>query len=103
MPNSTIPTRRLLKGLRGCGSHRFGSGTIKSPVYAISGDAAAAAVKGGVEAGQQYSGEWEAVQEMTLTDLNHQVAPKSESLQCDACHSENTIRLQGLEIRSRRK
>lgn len=77
---------------------------IKSSVYAVSGDAAAAAVKGGVEAGQQYSGEWKAVQEVTLTGLNHQVAPKSESLQCDACHSENTILdFKALGMRSRRK
>jgi hypothetical protein len=64
---------------------------IKSSIYALTGDPAAAAVKGSVEAGQQYSGEWKGAQESTLKAINHQVASKAESLQCDACHSENTI------------
>ena len=40
----------------------------------------------------------------TFTGLNHQVAPESESLQCDACHSENTILdFKALGMRSWRK
>lgn len=77
---------------------------IKSGVYALTGDPAAAAVKGTVEAKQPYSGAWKGVQEPMLYALNHQVAPKSESLQCDACHSENTILdFKALGMKSRRK
>lgn len=77
---------------------------IKSAVYAATGDPAAAAVKGMVETKQQYSGEWKGVQESTLSVINHQVAPKSESLQCDVCHSEETILdFKALGMKSRRK
>ena len=77
---------------------------IKSGVYAQSGDPAAAAVKGAVEEKQRYSGEWKSVREPVRYALNHQVAPKSESLQCEACHSENTILdFKALGMKSRRK
>ncbi len=77
---------------------------IKSAVYAASGDVAAAAIKGMVEAKQTYSGEWKGVPDSTLSSVNHQVAPKSESLQCDVCHSEETILdFKALGMKSRRK
>jgi hypothetical protein len=77
---------------------------IDSAVYAVTGDPAAAALKGALASKQQYSGQWKAIEEQTLSAVNHQVAPKSESLQCDACHSENTILdFKALGMKSRRK
>jgi Cytochrome c bacterial len=77
---------------------------INSAVYKMTGDPAAAALKGAQESKQQYSGKWKAIEEPMLSVLNHQVAPKSESLQCDACHSENTILdFKALGMKSRRK
>jgi hypothetical protein len=64
---------------------------IKSALYSLSGDTAVAAMKGALEAKQPYSGQWKGVQDSTLATVNHNVADKSESLQCDVCHSENTI------------
>ena len=77
---------------------------IKTGVFAVTGDPAAAAVKGAVEVKQLYSGEWKGIPETVPYALNHQVAPKSESLQCDACHSENTILdFNALGLKNRRK
>jgi len=61
---------------------------IKQGVYKIKGDLTAA-VNAGVEAsGQEYSGEWEGETELMYFDVQHQVAPAAESLQCADCHSE---------------
>lgn len=60
---------------------------IKSGVYAVTGDPAAAAKKGAEDAKQAYSGKWKGVVESMVFSMNHQVAPKAEALQCNACHS----------------
>ena len=60
---------------------------IKAGVYAVSGDPAAAAKKGAEEAKQPYSGQWKGVKETIFFSINHQVAPKTQSLTCNACHS----------------
>lgn len=61
---------------------------IKQGVYSIQGDLEAAITAGVAASGQEYSGEWEAVTELMYFDVQHQVAPASESLQCGDCHSE---------------
>jgi hypothetical protein len=60
---------------------------IKAGLYSITGDVAAAAKKGAEDAKQTYSGQWKGVAESMVFSLNHQVAPKSEALKCNACHS----------------
>jgi len=60
---------------------------IKAGLYSITGDVTAAAKKGAEDAKQTFSGQWKGVVESTLFSLNHQVAPKSEALKCNACHS----------------
>lgn len=63
--------------------------SLKSTVYAATGDVAAAARKGAEEAGQQFSGRLQPLEDAVFTSLNHQVAPKAEALQCDDCHSQH--------------
>jgi len=66
---------------------------IKQGTYKITGDLDAA-VNAGIEvSGQEYSGEWEAVTELMYFDVQHQVAPASQSLQCGHCHTEEDGRL----------
>jgi hypothetical protein len=62
---------------------------IKTGVYAATGDVGAAAGKGAAEAKQPYSGQWKGVRQTVLLSVNHQIAPKTEALQCDDCHGEN--------------
>jgi len=59
---------------------------IKSGVYAVTGDVAAAAKKGAEDAKQNYSGQWKGLKETMFFSLNHQVAGKSEALKCMDCH-----------------
>jgi Cytochrome c bacterial len=59
---------------------------IKAGVYAVKGDPLAAAKKGAEDAKQEFSGAVKGVEETMLFSLNHQVAPKSQALSCDACH-----------------
>ena len=61
---------------------------IKQGVYKVKGDLDAA-VNAGIEAaGMEYSGSWEAVTELMYFDVQHQVAPALQALQCGHCHSE---------------
>ena len=60
---------------------------IKAGLYSVTGDVSAAAKKGAEDAKQPYSGKWKGVVESTVFSLNHQVAPKSEALKCNDCHS----------------
>ena len=60
---------------------------IKAGIYSITGDVAMAAKKGAEDGKQTYSGQWKGVAESMVFSLNHQVAPKSEALKCNACHS----------------
>ncbi|MGZ6202024.1 MAG: multiheme c-type cytochrome [Thermodesulfobacteriota bacterium] len=64
---------------------------IKAGVYSITGDPAAAAQKGAGDAKQSYSGKWKPVGETPYFSLNHQVAPKSGALQCNACHNPSGV------------
>lgn len=64
---------------------------IKAGVYSITGDIAAAAQKGAEDAKQSYSGKWTAAEERPYFSLNHQVAPKGEALQCNACHNPSGV------------
>jgi len=64
---------------------------IKAGVYSITGDVAAAAQKGTEDAKQSYSGKWKPVGETLYFSLNHQVAPKSLALQCQACHNPSGV------------
>ncbi len=64
---------------------------IKAGLYAIAGDAGAAAKKGAEDAKQPYSGEWKGEAEVMYLSLNHQVAPKSEALKCNTCHSSKGV------------
>ncbi|MBN1315774.1 MAG: hypothetical protein JXA42_09910 [Anaerolineales bacterium] len=61
---------------------------IKQGVYQVKGDLGTAVLAGVEASGQEYSGSWEGVAELMYFDINHQVAPASESLQCQDCHSE---------------
>jgi len=60
---------------------------IKSGVYAITGDPAAAAKKGAEDSKTEYSGNWKPVRETMVFSLNHQVAPKEQALGCKSCHA----------------
>ena len=64
---------------------------IKAGVYAVTGDPGAAAKKGAEDAKQEYSGNWKGVKETMVFSMNHQVAPKSEALKCDSCHSSKGV------------
>lgn len=64
---------------------------IKIGVYFITGDVAAAAQKGAEDAKQPYSGKWKPLGETLYFSLNHQVAPKSGALQCNACHNPSGV------------
>jgi hypothetical protein len=64
---------------------------IKAGVYAVTGDPGAAAKKGAADAKQEYSGKWKGVLETMVFSMNHQVAPRGQSLQCDSCHSARGI------------
>ncbi len=59
---------------------------IKAGVYAVKGDPLAAARKGAEDAKQEFSGAVKGVDETMLFSVNHQVAPKTRALACDACH-----------------
>ncbi len=59
---------------------------IKAGVYAVKGDPLAAARKGAEDAKQDFSGAVKGVEETMLFSVNHQVAPKTRALACDACH-----------------
>ncbi len=59
---------------------------IKSGVYAVTGDPGAAAKKGAEDGKQPYSGNWKGIRESMVFSVNHQVAPKNESLKCGSCH-----------------
>jgi hypothetical protein len=60
---------------------------IKAGTYAVTGDPFAAAKKGAEDGKQPYSGEWKGVAECMMLSVNHQVAPKTAALECNACHS----------------
>lgn len=60
---------------------------IKAGVYFITGDLGEAVAKGAELTGQAYSGEWVPVTDELHFSLNHQVAPKEETLVCDDCHT----------------
>ncbi len=64
---------------------------IKAGLYAVKGDALAAARKGAEDAKQEFSGAIRAVEETMLFSLNHQVAPKAQALSCDRCHSRDGV------------
>lgn len=64
---------------------------IKSGVYAVTGDPEAAAKKGAKDAGQDYSGKWKGETETMVFSVNHQVAPKSGTLSCKACHGPDGV------------
>ena len=64
---------------------------IKAGVYAVKGDPLAAAKKGAEDTKAEFSGAVKGVEETMLFSLNHQVAPKSQALACDACHSTNGV------------
>ncbi len=59
---------------------------IKAGVYAIKGDALAAAKKGAEDAKQQFSGSIKGEEETNFYSINHQVAPRAQALGCAACH-----------------
>jgi hypothetical protein len=60
---------------------------IKAGMYATTGDPTAAAKKGAEDAKMAYSGNWKPVRETMVFSLNHQVAPKEQTLKCKSCHS----------------
>jgi hypothetical protein len=60
---------------------------IKGGVYSVTGDAGAAAKRGAADAKQTYSGQWKGIAETMVFSLNHQIAPKSEAVKCNDCHS----------------
>jgi hypothetical protein len=60
---------------------------IKQGVYKIMGDLGAAITKGVEASGQEYSGSFETHTEWMVFDVQHQVAPASESLKCGSCHA----------------
>lgn len=62
---------------------------IQQGTYQVQGSLEAAIARGVEDAGQPYSGSWEPVTEWMVLDLQHQVAPAAESLQCADCHVEN--------------
>jgi hypothetical protein len=64
---------------------------IKAGLYAVKGDPLAAAKKGAEDAQQAFSGAVKGADETMLFSLNHQVAPKTQALSCDACHRENGL------------
>ena len=64
---------------------------IKAGIYSVTGDPAAAAKKGAEDAKQAYSGEWKGEVETMMLSVNHQVAPKTEALKCNTCHSTNGV------------
>ncbi len=59
---------------------------IKAGLYSVSGDPVAAAKKGAEDAKQEFSGAVKGSDETMYFSLNHQVAPKTQALSCDACH-----------------
>lgn len=63
--------------------------SLNNAVYAATGDVAAAARKGAEEAGRQFSGRLQTLEETIVVSVNHQVAPKTEALNCDDCHSQH--------------
>jgi hypothetical protein len=77
--------------------------SLKSAVYATTGDVAAAARKGAEEAGQQFSGKWQPLEQTTYVSVNHQIAPKTEALHCDDCHSETGAVIDIRKLRRRVK
>ena len=64
---------------------------IKAGVYQITGDPGAAAKKGAEDAKQTYSGRCKGVVANYAFSMNHQVAPRTEALQCNACHSSTGV------------
>jgi hypothetical protein len=64
---------------------------LKTGVYSITGDVGAAAKKGAEDYKMPYSGKWKGLPETLHFTLNHQVAPKGETLSCKACHSPDGI------------
>ncbi len=65
------------------------SALLLSAALALFPAGAGAAGNEGVEfSGQEYSGSWEGVTELMYFDVEHQVAPAEQSLQCADCHSE---------------
>lgn len=62
---------------------------LNNAVYAATGDVLAAARKGAEEAGQQFSGRLQTMEETVVVSVNHQIAPKTEALHCDDCHSQH--------------
>jgi hypothetical protein len=64
---------------------------IKAGAYAVTGDPGAAAKKGAEDGKQNYSGTWKGIRESMVFSMNHQVAPKGESLKCESCHGPKGI------------
>lgn len=64
---------------------------IKAGVYAVKGDAVAAAKKGAEDAKQDFSGAIQGQEEVNLYSLNHQVAPRGQTLACATCHRSDGI------------
>ena len=64
---------------------------IKAGTYAVTGDPGAAAKQGAEDLKQNYSGQWKGVDETMVFAPNHQVAPKTEALKCNVCHSAQGI------------
>lgn len=60
---------------------------IKAGVYATKGDPLAAARKGAEDGKQEFGGTVEGKEETMVFSLNHQVAPKTQALACQACHA----------------
>lgn len=60
---------------------------LKLGAYFITGNPVAAAKKGSEASGQPFSGEVTGVTESMVFSLNHQVAPASQALTCNDCHS----------------
>ncbi len=64
---------------------------IKAGLYAVKGDVVAAARKGAEDSREEFSGAVKGVVETMVFSLNHQVAPKTQALACNACHRSDGV------------
>lgn len=59
---------------------------LKLDIYYTSGDIDGAVQAGADESGMDYSGQWEAGQQMTLLQISHGVVGKENTVPCQECH-----------------
>ena len=66
--------------------HLFGMGPGPNPYWAVF-DWDLALAEGAAYAGQTYTGDYEFIDTVMYLSVNHEVAPASQALSCNACHS----------------